>query len=103
MTRTGIALLALPALLLLPGATGAAGPEAVVLGLAQDGGVPHAGCHQPVCVAARQDPSKRRLIAALGLVDPAAGKRFLIDATPDFAEQMERDARAALGLRVAAE
>ena len=65
-------------------------PEAVVLGIAQDGGVPHAGCHQAVCVAARQDPSRRRLVASLGLVDPAAGKRFLIDATPDFAEQMER-------------
>jgi pyrroloquinoline quinone biosynthesis protein B len=65
-------------------------PEAVVLGIAQDGGVPHAGCHQKVCVEARRDPSKRRLVAALGLIDPAAGKRILIDATPDFAEQMER-------------
>ena len=67
----------------------ATGPEAIVLGIAQDGGVPHAGCHQPVCVAARSDPSRRRLVAALGLVDPAAGKRFLIDATPDFPAQME--------------
>jgi len=66
------------------------GPEAVVLGIAQDGGVPHAGCLQPLCVEARKDPSKRRLVASLGLLDPATGKRFLIDATPDFAEQMER-------------
>lgn len=73
-----------------PEANAAAGPEAVVLGVAQDGGVPHAGCHQPVCVAARSDPSRRRLVASLGLVDPASGKRFVIDATPDFAEQMER-------------
>jgi pyrroloquinoline quinone biosynthesis protein B len=29
-------------------------------------------------------------VASLGLVDPAAGKRFLIDATPDFGEQIER-------------
>lgn len=68
----------------------AAPPEAVVLGIAQDGGVPHAGCHQKICVEARWDPSKRRLVASLGLLDPAAGKRFLIDATPDFAAQMER-------------
>jgi pyrroloquinoline quinone biosynthesis protein B len=67
----------------------AAPPEAVVLGIAQDGGVPHAGCHQAVCVEARRDPAKRRLVASLGLLDPAAGKRFLIDATPDFAAQME--------------
>jgi pyrroloquinoline quinone biosynthesis protein B len=66
------------------------GPEAVVLGIAQDGGVPHAGCHQALCVEARRDPVKRRLVASLGLVDAAAGKRFLIDATPDFAEQMDR-------------
>ena len=66
------------------------GPEAVVLGIAQDGGVPHAGCHQTICVEARKDPSKKRLVASLGLLDPAANKRFLIDATPDFGDQMER-------------
>ena len=60
-----------------------------MLGIAQDGGVPHAGCHQALCEEARRDPSKRRLVASLGLLDPAAGKRFLIDATPDFAAQME--------------
>jgi pyrroloquinoline quinone biosynthesis protein B len=65
------------------------GPYAVVLGIAQDGGVPHAGCRQPLCVEARTDPAKRRRVASLGLIDPAAGKRFLVDATPDFAEQME--------------
>ena len=65
-------------------------PSALVLGIAQDGGVPHAGCRQPACEEARRDRSKRRLVACLGLTDPAAGKRFLIDATPDFAEQTER-------------
>lgn len=52
--------------------------------------MPHAGCHQPLCEEARRDRSKRKLVASLGLTDPAAGKRFVIDATPDFAEQMER-------------
>jgi pyrroloquinoline quinone biosynthesis protein B len=69
--------------------TGTPGPEAVVLGIAQDGGVPHAGCHQQLCVEARRDPTRRRRVASLGLLDPAAGKRFLVDATPDFAAQME--------------
>jgi pyrroloquinoline quinone biosynthesis protein B len=64
-------------------------PQAIVLGIAQDGGVPHAGCKQPLCVAARRDPSQRVRVASLGLIDPAAGKRFLVDATPDFGEQME--------------
>lgn len=39
---------------------------------------------------ARRDPSKRRLVASLGLIDPASGKRFVIDATPDFSEQVDR-------------
>jgi len=68
----------------------APGVEAVVLGIAQDGGVPHLGCRQSLCVEARRDPSKRVLVASLGLLDEAAAKRFLIDATPDFARQVER-------------
>lgn len=77
-----------------PGASFAVAPPgtpfAIVLGIAQDGGVPHPGCHQPLCTEARRDPAKRPLVASLGLIDEAAGKRFLIDATPDFGEQMER-------------
>jgi hypothetical protein len=74
------------AALLLSVAPAAAPPpvEAMVLGIAQDGGVPHLGCRQKLCLDARRDRSKRRLIASLGLVDRRAGKRFLIDATPDF-------------------
>jgi pyrroloquinoline quinone biosynthesis protein B len=64
--------------------------EAVVLGIAQDGGVPHLGCRQKLCVEARRDPTKRRLVASLGVVDRAAGRRFLVDATPDFPAQVDR-------------
>jgi pyrroloquinoline quinone biosynthesis protein B len=67
-----------------------AGVEAVVLGVAQDGGVPHLGCRQELCARARRDPSARKLVASLGLVDHAAGRRIVIDATPDFAAQVER-------------
>jgi pyrroloquinoline quinone biosynthesis protein B len=67
----------------------AAPPQAIVLGIAQDGGVPHAGCRQSLCVEARRDPTRRIRVASLGVVDPSAGKRFLVDATPDFAAQME--------------
>jgi pyrroloquinoline quinone biosynthesis protein B len=71
-----------------PGAP--AGVEAVVLGVAQDGGVPHLGCRQELCVRARRDPSARRFVASLGLVDRGAGRRIIIDATPDFAAQVGR-------------
>jgi pyrroloquinoline quinone biosynthesis protein B len=67
----------------------AASVQAVVLGIAQDGGVPHIGCGQELCVAARRDPARRQRVASLGLVDEAHGSRFLIDATPDIASQLE--------------
>jgi pyrroloquinoline quinone biosynthesis protein B len=61
----------------------------VVLGIAQDGGLPHIGCEQPACARARREPSRRQRVAALGLVDEGAGLRFLVDATPDLASQLE--------------
>jgi pyrroloquinoline quinone biosynthesis protein B len=61
--------------------------RALVLGIAQDGGVPHIGCTQELCEAARRDPSKRKRVASLGLLD--GDRRFLIDATPDLASQLE--------------
>jgi pyrroloquinoline quinone biosynthesis protein B len=65
----------------------AADVHAVVLGIAQDGGVPHIGCTQATCVEARRDPARRLRVAALGLVD--GDRRYLIDATPDLASQIE--------------
>jgi pyrroloquinoline quinone biosynthesis protein B len=61
--------------------------RAVVLGIAQDGGVPHIGCRQDLCVAARRDPARRQRVASIGLVDGDA--RFLVDATPDLPSQIE--------------
>lgn len=63
-------------------------PYVVVLGIAQDGGYPQAGCNRPDCVAAWRDPKLRRRVASLGIVDPQSGRRWLIDATPDFPLQL---------------
>jgi pyrroloquinoline quinone biosynthesis protein B len=63
-------------------------PYAVVLGIAQDGGYPQAGCTRPDCIAAWRDPSKRRRVASLGIVDPVSNERWIIDATPDFPSQL---------------
>jgi pyrroloquinoline quinone biosynthesis protein B len=63
--------------------------RAIVLGVAQDGGVPHIGCTQRLCEEARHDPARRQRVACLGLVDEASDQRFLIDATPDMASQIE--------------
>jgi pyrroloquinoline quinone biosynthesis protein B len=71
------------------GAAGGSAPvRALVLGLVQDGGLPHIGCEQPVCLAARRDPRLRRRVACLGLIDDVSGQRFLIDATPDLPLQL---------------
>ena len=36
------------------------------------------------------DPELRRLVVSLGLVDPAGGRRWMFEATPDFREQLHR-------------
>ena len=59
------------------------GPQAMILGAAQDGGVPHLGCTQEFCDLARQDASRVVRVASLGLIVPgdnAPDKVFLIDA-----------------------
>jgi pyrroloquinoline quinone biosynthesis protein B len=61
----------------------ASGVYAMVLGIAQDGGVPHIGCRQDPCVAARKTPARRQRVAPLGRVGERSGPRYLNDATPD--------------------
>ncbi len=63
-------------------------PYALVLGTAQDGGLPQIGCEGPQCRAAQLDPLLVRRVASLLIVDPRSGQRFLIDATPDLPEQV---------------
>lgn len=64
------------------------GPYVVVLGIAQDAGVPQADCRKTCCAEAWRDPQKRQRVACLGIVDPRSGQRWLIDATPDFKHQL---------------
>jgi pyrroloquinoline quinone biosynthesis protein B len=61
-----------------------------VLGTAQDGGVPQAGCYCPNCRRAREDGRYGRMTASLGLYDFGERKAFLIDATPDIRSQLDR-------------
>lgn len=61
--------------------------EAVLLGVAQDAGVPQAGCECPNCRDARRGAAPRQYAASLALIDRTLGASWLIDATPDFREQ----------------
>jgi pyrroloquinoline quinone biosynthesis protein B len=65
------------------------GPRVVVLGTVQDGGMPQAGCSCSHCTAARREPSLRRHVASLALDFPRSGHTYMLDATPDLAEQIE--------------
>ena len=67
---------------------GQASPYAVVLGTAQDAGVPQVNCFNDNCNAVRRGERPAPRVSCIGLVDPAAGKRFIFDATPDFAPQV---------------
>ena len=61
-----------------------ASPFVMVLGVAQDGGVPQAGHRN----AADWTPDRRRRVSSLGLIDPSTGRRWLFDATPDLPVQL---------------
>ena len=63
-------------------------PYTLVLGIAQDGGYPQAGCNRPDCVAAWHDLKLRQRVASLAIVDPQSHQRWIIDATPDFPSQL---------------
>lgn len=62
----------------------ACSPAVYILGIAQDGGVPHIGTPFP----ARGNPLPRRGAACLGIADPVSGERWLVDATPDIKDQL---------------
>jgi pyrroloquinoline quinone biosynthesis protein B len=66
---------------------------ATLLGTAQDGGIPQAGCSCARCETAWADPSRARRAVCLGLSDGVSG--FLVDATPDIKSQL-RDLSAPL-------
>jgi len=75
---------------------GAAGPAAaadgwklVVLGIAQDGGMPHIGCQRPPCSDARAGLRAAEKVACLGLVNRETGAAYLFDATPDLPAQLQ--------------
>jgi pyrroloquinoline quinone biosynthesis protein B len=65
-------------------------PRVVVLGIAQDGGMPQTGCDCSRCAAARKDPSRARRVASLAIHIPRTGHVYLVDATPDLPAQVER-------------
>src|SRR5262245_37681330 len=71
-------------------------PFVVVLGIAQDGGVPQAGCTKRCCTSGRRED-----VSSLALVEPGSRRWWLFDATPDFRSQLARMSREAPGCTLA--
>ena len=63
-------------------------PYVVILGIAQDGGAPHAACQKTCCIDKWNDPNLHNKVSSIGIVDPVSNEVWMIDATPDFAEQL---------------
>ena len=61
-------------------------PYILVLGIAQDGGYPHAGCVKKCCEMLWEIGDKEK-VTSLGIIDPKLNRSWIIDATPDFAKQ----------------
>ncbi|HUE86245.1 MAG TPA: MBL fold metallo-hydrolase [Vicinamibacterales bacterium] len=70
------------------GQTPAADWELVVLGIAQDAGIPHLNCQQELCTSIRAGRRRAEKVSSLGLVDRVSGRAYLFDATPDFSAQV---------------
>lgn len=66
----------------------AANWQLIVLGIAQDAGIPHLDCHQPLCSSIRAGARRAERVASLGLIDRATGRAYLFEATPDFTAQV---------------
>lgn len=75
-------------------ASPAGGAALIVLGIAQDGGAPQAGRFDD---PRWDDTARSRLVTCLGLFDPRSGRRWMIDATPDFRRQLLDLRRASEG------
>ncbi len=63
-------------------------PYVIVLGIAQDAGYPQADCEKDCCARVWHDPSLRQWVSCLGIVDPDTKQCWIIDATPDFKDQL---------------
>lgn len=61
-----------------------------VLGIAQDGGYPQAGCIAEHCLRHWRGEEAKRQVVSLGLTDQASEQNWLFEATPDFTAQLQQ-------------
>jgi len=66
----------------------ATGWQLVVLGVAQDAGMPHLGCDKGACAEVKNGRRKAEKVSCLGLRNLQTGESYLFDATPDIRAQL---------------
>jgi len=64
------------------------GIELIVLGTVQDGGAPHIGCTKTCCEDLWDNPDESLKVVSLGIIDHDNDGVYIIEATPDFPEQI---------------
>ena len=64
------------------------GIQLVVLGTVQDGGAPHIGCTKSCCAPLWKEPDPSLKVVSLGIIDHDQDKVYILEATPDFPEQL---------------
>ena len=63
--------------------------QILVLGSAQDAGVPQIGCDCSNCLSARKNPKQKLFGPSIAILDKEKQYCYLIDATPDIRDQLE--------------
>ena len=64
-------------------------PFVLVLGIAQDGGYPQAGCKKECCQKVYNHKTKSESVSSIALIDPLSNEKWVFDATPNFPEQLQ--------------
>ena len=65
------------------------GVDLLVLGTAQDGGYPQAGCRKACCQFAGEAKGRTRFPTSWAVVDNRSKQRWLFECTPRFPEQLQ--------------
>ena len=88
LARAGLAVAIVICLTSSANSSAQAAWQLVVLGIAQDAGIPQLGCDQQLCRSIRAGKRKPERVSSLGLINRATGESYLFDATPDMVSQL---------------
>jgi len=64
-------------------------PYVLVLGIAQDGGYPQAGCKKKCCQKVYAHQIAPQSVSSIALIDPVSNEKWIFDATPNFPIQLK--------------